>query len=344
MQKIVIVIISFLFLIVSCSENSNSNIMISHDQKLFNEFTTRYNDTSDIDEKIIWADSGIKLFSGVLMAEQLKSLYMDLSNTTEDEFFREYLFFLLSDIFWKLNDTESFVYFAGRMSEKSYQLQYDGQFITYINDLRIIKLDNYEEFRIKAYNELLLNYRNQIDEVLLLYELSKLYKSIYNLDDAIPVMRELLKVANSLPLKDDRIDFVKIKDEIDFYFSKKIWINQDLSQLITSIKYAVNSYNISLLSTYITKIGFFIRFFNSSDDKWSDSNIALNRRFIGRYIQFATTFEDISNENEVYLETKGWLLPQMITWYFYFKRIDYPYDEKINGGWEWKGIYLGTWL
>lgn len=340
-----ITLLTFLFMIFSCTDiYRNRPAVMTHDQRLFIEFKSRYNEEASIDDKITWADSGVKLFNTREMAADLIELYKDISEVEKDLSFREYLYFHLSEIYWKNQNLILFAYYAGRMTEKSNKLKHDGNYIGYITGLKVIKLDGYEDFKIEYYKKLLTEYREYVDDILLLYELSALYKSVYNLDDAIPVMKELISVASRSKIIDERINIGAIKNEVDFYYSRKNWIYKDLSELINRIKFAVNTSNVALLRNYVSGIGFFVRFFNSDDEKWDVNDIILNRRYIGRYIQFANTFEDISNENEVFLETKGWLLPQMRTWYLYFRKIDYPYDERINGGWEWQGIYFGNWL
>ncbi|OQY36635.1 MAG: hypothetical protein B6229_09615, partial [Spirochaetaceae bacterium 4572_7] len=59
--------------------------------------------------------------------------------------------------------------------------------------------------------------------------------------------------------------------------------------------------------------------------------------------------DSMSNENEAYLAVSGNRWSSSIwavfpTWYFYFKRVDFPMDPEIHGGWEWAGIYLGEKL
>jgi len=47
--------------------------------------------------------------------------------------------------------------------------------------------------------------------------------------------------------------------------------------------------------------------------------------------------------NEAYLKSKGWTLA-VPTWYFYFRKVNYPANPDIHGTWEWAGIYIGEMM
>ena len=44
--------------------------------------------------------------------------------------------------------------------------------------------------------------------------------------------------------------------------------------------------------------------------------------------------------SKAFLRTSNWSY-RVGTWYFYFRRIDFPSDPEIDGRWEWAGIYFG---
>lgn len=342
-QLFFIVIISS-FTIISCTErNKTVPFLVNYENTIWQETNEKYSEDLSSTEKIEWSDEIYKLFNNKSTVKQLTSFFIEKAITTNDKLFSDYLYFLLSDIYWKQTNTKMSIFYMSKISEDSFALKHEDQEIGYIMGLRIIKLKDYPLLRIKTYKMLLSKYRDFIDESLILYELSELYKSRYDIENAIIYMKDLVTLSSRSKIIDERIKIDAIKEQVDFYYSNKEWINKDLNNLIGKIKYAIDTQNITLLNKYISKTGFVVRFFNSNDDKWTIKELGIPRRWRGN-IQFAQKFEDISNENEVYLETKGWAFPMLKTWYFYFKKIDYPYNETINGSWEWKGIYFGNWM
>lgn len=329
---------------LSCG-NSGSGVpfLQSYESKLWQEIVAKYDDRMTSEDKITWVLELYKMFNNRSSKDTFISYLNELSVKSDDPLFKNYIYFLLSDIYWKDTNMPLFAFYAGQIDDTANSLLYEDKEIGYITGLRVIKLDSYPLLKIKMYTMLLDKYRDQVDVPLLLYELSDLYKTQYQIEPAITAMKELLNVAATEKVSDDQIDLSDIREQVQFYYSKKDWIYKDLNQLIDKIKYAVSTNNSKLLYSFIPKTGFSIRFFNSNDDKWTVDELSIPRRW-GRRIRFASRFEDISNENEVYLETQGWVLPLLDTWYFYFKKIDYPYDDEINGGWEWKGIFFGSWL
>jgi hypothetical protein len=51
----------------------------------------------------------------------------------------------------------------------------------------------------------------------------------------------------------------------------------------------------------------------------------------------------LSNDREAYLRSTGWNY-RIPTWYFYFRRVEYPADPESNGAWEWAGVFFGEKL
>ena len=47
-----------------------------------------------------------------------------------------------------------------------------------------------------------------------------------------------------------------------------------------------------------------------------------------------------SSDREAFLRTAGWTA-RVTTWYLYFRRVDYGIDPRVDGTWEWAGIYFG---
>ena len=155
-------------------------------------------------------------------------------------------------------------------------------------------------------------------------------------------MKRLINISKGYDYIDENINLRKIRNEIYFYNSNKNWIFQDLETLIESIKNAVKEKNEKLLRRYISRREFNIQLFQMSKSrKWSYNELDISRRWTWR-ILFEDALEDFSGKDEAYLKSKNWNFSMMRTWFFYFKRVHYPFDNQINGGWEWCGIFLGN--
>ncbi len=330
-----------LLLLLGCNTGDDVSKISAYEAVLLQNSFDDYNDEWIISTKIKWLNDSSNLFEN--NEEFVLDRLIHIVTTTKHESFQSYLNFFISEIYWKQENEDLAIFYMNKVREADYDLYYDEKPIGYIIGLRAIKLDEYNELKIKNYEMLLERYRNLIDEPLLLYELSETYKKQYDIKSAIVVMKKLVNLASRTRMIADSIDIAKIRAEIQFYQSSKRWIFKDLKRLINNIKYSIDIKSQARFYNYLPPSGFIVRFFDSDDKRWGVRELNIPSRW-GRYIHFASEFEDISTENEVYLETSGWIFPQLRTWYFYFKRVDYPYDVAIDGGWEWKGIYFGSWM
>ena len=192
------------------------------------------------------------------------------------------------------------------------------------------------------YNILLTNYKNIIDVPYTLYEFSELYKKELDLSDAIKVMQEAIKSSAGNIYINENISIYDIQREINYFKNNKNWIYQDLETLIYNIKEAVESRNKTMLDSFVSRRDFIVELFQKESlFKWNYRQLEIQNKWVSR-INFSNKLEAFSNNDEAYLKTSNWAFIEMRTWYFYFKRVKYPYDTRVNNGWEWAGIYLGN--
>ena len=346
MRKSFVLVVNICFalalLLTSCDGSEVLSKITVYEAELLDNCFSDYNDDWEISAKIKWLNDSSNLFETNQQSALDKLVY--IATITNDEVFRSYVYFFVAESLWNQDQESLAIFYMNKVREQDYDLYYDEKPIGYIIGLRMIKLDGYNELKIKNYEMLLRKYADMVDEPLLLYELSETYKAQYDIKSAIVVMRKLVRVAYRTRMLDDSIDIAKIRAEIQFYESSKRWIFKDLKRLINNIKYSIDIKNLTLFNSLLPPASdFTVKFFDSKDSRWGLKELNMPSRW-GRYIHFSSEFEDISTENEVYLETSGWVFPQLRTWYLYFKRVDYPYDSTIDGGWEWKGIYFGSWM
>lgn len=181
----------------------------------------------------------------------------------------------------------------------------------------------------------------------LYYDLGKSLEKIEKWDDAIIAYENYLNRPDSAIQSEPEARDETLK-KVGFYHSDKTWVVKDLETLIKRVKYALTSRNPGLLDKYRAYDFFIINWQSKYTDLKSsypmESYVLTNMN-----IKTARNLDPMSTESEAYLEVSGnpwsssiwYVYPK---WYFYFKKVDYPMDPEINGGWEWIGIFLGEKL
>jgi hypothetical protein len=133
----------------------------------------------------------------------------------------------------------------------------------------------------------------------------------------------------------------EIAQKVAFYDSKKDWAVPDLQFLVSEIQTALISNNLRKLNRYRARINFFSKYWGQKDFDQAQARVFdVNQWVTKSRIRVAQSLEPESNSREAYLKTWNWLY-RVGTWYFYFRRVDFPADPDIDGRWEWAGIYFG---
>lgn len=139
--------------------------------------------------------------------------------------------------------------------------------------------------------------------------------------------------------------YARIRERIDFHRSNKRWVRPTLQNLVESIRTAAATRNGNLLLSLQSQNYFFTTaWLQDRDDPNAqpDFNLA-SFLYNTNSIRFPTPIELGDSGREAWLQTTGWST-RVPTWYFYFRRVNYPLDPEIHGSWEWVGIYLGDRL
>jgi tetratricopeptide (TPR) repeat protein len=115
-----------------------------------------------------------------------------------------------------------------------------------------------------------------------------------------------------------------------------------LADLVRAVQTALADHNYSALNGYMSKVNFFAMSWKQSEsDRNATRSFYLGNFMSGRTIHFSPDVdEDASRPGEVYLRTWGWS-QQSTSWYFVFRRANFPADPEVHGRWEWAGIYYG---
>ncbi len=337
----IILILYFVLFFISCEGYYNNlSSPIDRNRKTA-ALLLRKPVNNDITDLILWANN-LKIVSEEQKIEESLIDYLGVLSLKEEEPFKSYLNFLVSQIYWEKENIESSLLYLSKIDRSAYNLQYDYMPIGLISSQRVIKSNISPYSHIEAaFLTISVDFADFIDVPLFKKEFAEFYRSNYRIDKAVVLMEEIIAMSNKNQAIKNIIDLRAMKNDIWFYRSSKDWIYKDLEELVSKIQKAVQARNELLLSRYVSKTSFEGRLWSKEKTMvYSYRDIYISNKW-NRNIVFSTKLEDFSSETEAYLKTTNWNFSYLQTWYLYFKKVDYPYDNRINGGWEWKGIYFG---
>jgi tetratricopeptide (TPR) repeat protein len=202
--------------------------------------------------------------------------------------------------------------------------------------------------KVKYYNLLIKEHPSKIENLgLWYYNLAKTYEDIEMWDESIDAYSSFLKYPEAI-IPGNRDAREQVKDRVNFYFSNKKWVVKDLDKLVSSIKWALSVKDSVVLDRYRAQ-NFFITNWKSTQTDIEEAVVITSKQLVAMTLRVSPALDKFSNENEAYLEVSGARWSSSIwsvypSWFFYFRRIYYPMDPEIHGGWEWAGIYLGERL
>jgi hypothetical protein len=316
----------------------------AYERQRWNELSSQPEDINSLKALSEWCEEIRDLFISAGKSNELTRYLGIQAQLKTEKDLQAYLFFILSDIYWATGSRDVALLYMNMIPEGSYDIRYNYQPIGYYLSKRIISSNANAKTKIRMYIHLLDRYSDMIDIPYTLNELAQIYKSELDIQKTISSYQEIIRTAHLYPNINDSINLKEIKRELAFYKSRKRWIYKDLEVLINNIKYAIMKQDMKLLRRYVSDVDFFVQVSHKVHKKtWTLNQLQIYRRW-NRRIVFSEKLEDYSNENEAYLKTSNWTFPNMKTWYFYFKRVEYPFDDRYDGGWEWKGIYFGERL
>lgn len=201
--------------------------------------------------------------------------------------------------------------------------------------------------KVFYYKKLIAEHNEQLDIGVIHYYLALALEDIEEWDEAINAYKVYLDYPYTvIPSEPDARD--RTLQKVGFYVSDKRWVEKDLDRLIWRIKSAVSKGDYRTLDRYRARDFFVINWSSKYSDLKSsqplDSITLANMK-----LNFDVHLDPMSTATEVFLGVRGnkwvdsiwWVYSK---WYFNFKKIDFPQDPEIHGGWEWIGIYLGEKL
>jgi len=216
----------------------------------------------------------------------------------------------------------------------------------------LLDISKESEYKILYYKKLIREHKDRVNKKdvftgglgELYYYLGKTLEENEQWEESIEAYKKYLEFEDTvISTKNDvREEIIK---KVGFYYSDKKWVVNDLNRLVANVRYAISIRNPALLDKY-RAFDFFIINWNSDYADLKSSFPMESNVLTGMSIKSESKLDPMSTDNEAYLAVYGnrwsssiWFVYPV--WYFYFKKVDFPMDPEIHGGWEWAGIFLG---
>lgn len=203
---------------------------------------------------------------------------------------------------------------------------------------RLVELDGPAR-RVEYYRELIERFPGRIDLALALYRLAGAYAERGEWPAAFDAYQAFLDAPPTEVPGEPRA-YRRAAELVRFHHAGKSWIRPDLPSLVAEAQAAVARRDVAALRRLQAGVNFFATSWGS--DATLTGRFRLEA-FPMRRVRAAAQLHPDSNRREAFLRTTGWT-SRVATWYLYFRRIDYPVDPRVDGSWEWAGIYFGEKL
>lgn len=193
--------------------------------------------------------------------------------------------------------------------------------------------------RISYYDDLLERFPDQVDRGRLYYYKGRAHERLGDWESSQAAYERFLTFSTDIPGESDAA--YEVRRKLEFAESSRSWTFEDLDELIGIIQDALRRRDSRTLEEHQSDVQFFAAS-PQQDPTDANSTFGFNIEvFLSRSnVQVADEFTVNSNNREAYLQTTGWA-ERFSTWYFYFRRIDFPADPEVHGDWEWAGIRFG---
>ncbi|HUZ16761.1 MAG TPA: hypothetical protein VMV68_00120 [Spirochaetia bacterium] len=251
-----------------------------------------------------------------------------------------YYLYVVAEDYVKQKAIPFAVHYLDRVVAGYPDLDIRGTSIDYLSLTQLTQMVADPNRQVAYYKELLTRFSTIVPKAPTYYHLAESYERLGEWSS------EMQAYENFLSLPDTTVPGVpnarqSVAQLVDFYnYPNKNWAFSKLSDLVSAIRYAIDIRSVSLLSRYWAKVGFFAR-------SWESERGLVDPQFLGDFDVFMNDTVYVSgkididsNSQEAYLQTGGWSY-RIPTWYFYFRKISFPEDPKVQAKWEWAGIYFG---
>ncbi len=210
----------------------------------------------------------------------------------------------------------------------------------------LIRISHSPANRIYYFNQLIKRFPTEVSTTELYWRTAMEYEAEGEWEQALKSFQQFLDCEDSTTIRIAGAPdaYATARQLIDFSNSSRDWTFESVDALADAVKAAINRYDWRALERCRSKVNFFAMSWIADETSTSaQDDFSLRGYMLGNKIQYNTSFDELTNENEAYLKTSGWssYLP---IWYLYFRKVNFPADPEIHGRWEWAGIYYGEKL
>ena len=290
-----------------------------------------------------------KISSKWLSDERYDDLILYLTDYVErnpDDKYNAYWLLMTAYTYIQMRQERVAEYYLERIIRNYPDLKVKEQSIHYLCLERLIQISTNHENRIKYFNTLINRFPSNVSITEMYVRLAREYEQIGEWTRALKTYNMFLEQpdASSIQITDMHDIYNYARNLIDFNNSPKNWTFKSLDELAGSVKTAISRYQPRKLDEYRSKVNFFAVSWRQDDSVPTGSVDFSMRNFMhGNRIVVTDELIPGLSINEAYLKTKGWTLA-VPTWYFYFRKVNFPADPDIHGNWEWAGIYIGEMM
>jgi hypothetical protein len=229
----------------------------------------------------------------------------------------------------------------------------NGESVHYQCLIKLIPLETDPSARRAVFQELNARFRYKMVTPDLFYQWGRASEALGKWDEAQASYNAFLKFSDPTVPGEPRAAS-RVHALVDLAQTDRAWIRQDLNDLISQVKQSILTDDTATMEQLRAKVGFFALSWDNTDVTDTLSEAFDIRQFLrelvqqanyggGTEVRFADKLDDSSNESEAYVKSTGWNY-RIPTWYFYFRRVEYPADPDVNGSWEWAGVFFGEKL
>jgi tetratricopeptide (TPR) repeat protein len=225
--------------------------------------------------------------------------------------------------------------------------------IHYLCLLNLIPLETEPSAKRAVFEELNARFRYKMTSPELFYAWGRASEALGHWDEAQTAYFAFLKFPDPTVPGEPKAAS-RVHALVDLAQTDRSWIRQDLNDLMAQLRRSILTNDTITMENLRAKVGFFAVSWDNTDIVDTASEAFDVRLFLrslvrdanygsGTEVRFSDKLDEASNEGEAYLRSTGWNY-RIPTWYFYFRRVEYPADPDINGAWEWAGVFFGEKL
>ncbi len=340
-----LLIIPFTMLLMSCEEEPLAyvyrDLTVHYDeqQRLANLFV------HETDPQLQFALTD-KITANLQAENKLKTLTVFLQsavNKNPNSPYNAYLLLRLAAAFRAADELELAAYYFEYIIQNYPDMMVKDTSIHFMCLKNLIDFTHNPAKLIVYYSRLLTEFYNDIDPAQAHFILGQAYEKQGEWHSAIQSYNRFLQFRRFdviIPGIPDSYGYAR--KIVDYSSSTKNWTFNTLDELVTTVKRAIRRQDYRTLDRYRSKVNFFAMSWKQElSDLYEQSDFNLHNFIKGSTIKVASSLDPSSTPYEAYLRATGWNNYYIRTWYFYFKKINFPADPAIHGRWEWAGIYYG---